>query len=311
VLIGAFQWVAGFAGGSDHLYFAVSATALGALAVATVWLLTHLRGANPWLLAAAPAVAFWGVQNWDFLGIFPLVAALLLHQRGRHGWGAFALAVGASAKFFPIVVLPVVVVVRLAQRRWRAAMLVVAVFALVTFALNGPVALDLSGPGVNLRDSWTYFFDFSRVRPAEHTLWNQSLQSVPDVNRASGALLLLGLVGLLTLTARRVRTGHDVLLSAAAVALLWLFATSKLYSAQYAIWIMLALALAAVPVYAAVAFEAVDILFFITIWGGLHWLGDVPDAARQIGTGALALYVALRLSGGAERGARAMSVPDG
>lgn len=297
VLIGAFQWLAGFAGGTDELYFVVSAAVLGALALTTVWQLAQLPGTNPWLLAAAPAVVFWGVQNWDFLGLAPLVAALVLHERGRDGWGAAALALAVSTKLFPLVVLPVVLTVRLAQRRRRQAGVVVAVFALVTVAVNAPVAIDLGGTKeVSLRDSWAYFFELSRDRPAENTLWTPDFDAVMEVNRASGLLLALGLGLLLALTYRCIRLGREALLPAAAAALLWLFATSKLYSAQYALWIMLALALAAVPMNAAAIFVATDVIFFITLWGGLAWLGELPGAARQLVTAGLALYVAFRLS---------------
>jgi len=294
VIIGAFQWLAGFAGASDELYFVASATALGALAVASVWLLSKLRGANPWLLAAAPAAVFWGVQNWDFVGICPLVGALVLFERGRDAWGAAVLALAVSAKFFPIVVLPVVVVVRLAESRWRAAGAVVAVFAVVTVAINAPVAVGGGEPGV-LRDGWTYFFEFSRDRPAENTLWSSAPDVVPEVNRATALLLALGIGAILALTFHSIRIGRDALVPASAAGLLWLFASSKLYSAQFALWIMLALALASVPFWAAAIFATVDVLFFITLWGGLPWLADLPEAARQVVTILLAFHVALML----------------
>ena len=68
VVTGAYVWVVSFVGWTDSTYFVASAAGLGALAVATVRMLERLPSTNPWLLAAAPAVAFWGVQNWDFLG---------------------------------------------------------------------------------------------------------------------------------------------------------------------------------------------------------------------------------------------------
>ena len=109
---------------------------LTALAVATVWLLERMPGTNPWLLAAAPAVVFWGVQNWDFLAIFPLVTAIVLHDRRHDAAGATALAIATAAKLFPLVVLPVVLAVRLAERRVRAALTVAGTFAAVWIALN-------------------------------------------------------------------------------------------------------------------------------------------------------------------------------
>jgi hypothetical protein len=112
VINGAFVWAVGFVRSSAGMYFVASAAVLGALAVATVRTLERLPSTHPWLLAAAPAVAFWGVQNWDFLGIALLVAALLLHHRREDVGGAVLLALAVWAKSFPVVVLPVVLAVR-------------------------------------------------------------------------------------------------------------------------------------------------------------------------------------------------------
>ena len=205
------------------------------------------------------------------------------------------LAIATSAKLFPLVVLPVVLAVRCAERRWRAAGVIVAIFAVVTVALNAPVAIE-AGEGIALRESWTYFFEFSERRAAENTLWTSADLDVSRLNRATGVLLALGVSALVVLATRCVRRGQDVLVAAAGAALLWFFATSKVYSAQYALWIMLAIALAGLPVPAAIAFMAIDVLFFVTLWGGLPWLGDLPDGMRQIGTAALAVYVAVSMA---------------
>jgi uncharacterized membrane protein len=296
VLIGVFEWVVGFAKASASLYFVASAAALAALALGTAWALGQIRSANPWLLAAAPAVVFWGVQNWDFVGIFPMVVAIALHERRRDAWGAAALALAVSAKFFPIVVLPVVLAVRAAEHRWRTAGMIVAVFTSVTVAVNAPFAIEVGREGgVGLRSSWEYFFEFSRDRDPLATLWTTTDLSVVAVNRATGLLLALGLAVILALTVWCVRRGHDVLVCAAAAALLWFFATNKVYSAQYALWILLALALANMPLQAALAFVGIDVIVFIALWGGLPWLGDLPFFTRQITTVALAAWVGLRM----------------
>lgn len=305
VLIGAFQWLAGIGSPGYKPYFVLSAGGLTALAIATAWLLGRLRGANAWLLAASPAVVFWGVQNWDFVAICPLAAALVLHQREHDAWGAAALAVAVSAKLFPIVVLPVVVVIRLAQRRSREAAVVAGVFGLVTVALNAPVAIELQGSGIDLRDSWALFFEFSRDRPPLATLWPSGPDRLAQVNIASAVLLGLGLALLLALTFRRVRCGGDVLVPAAGAALLWLFATTKVYSVQFALWIMLALALTGVPVSIAAVFVAVDVLIFVTFWTCVSCVNDVPGALRHVVTALLAAFALGLVARGAPRATRA------
>ena len=59
---------------------------------------------------------------------------------------------------------------------------------------------------------------------------------------------------------------------------------------------MLALALAAAPVWAASVFVATDVLFFITLWGGLPAIGDFPTDARQIVTAGLAALTTATLA---------------
>ena len=65
-----------------------------------------------------------GSTELDFLAIFPLVTAIVLHDRRHDAAGATALAIATAAKLFPLVVLPVVLAVRLAERRVRAALTV-------------------------------------------------------------------------------------------------------------------------------------------------------------------------------------------
>ena len=120
VLTGLFVWVASFVHSSVAAYFFSSTVLLLGLGLATVWVLSRINGANPWLFAAAPALALYGTLNWDLLGICLLVIALLLFQRGRDGFAAGGLALATCAKFFPIVVLPIVLALRLAEGRRRA-----------------------------------------------------------------------------------------------------------------------------------------------------------------------------------------------
>jgi hypothetical protein len=192
--------------------------------------------------------------------------------------------------------------VRIAQGRARAAVLVAAVFAAVTLLVNAPVAIEgIAGGTVQLREGWTWFFEFSHGRLPESTLWSVLNVGLLEANRWSGVLLGVGLGALLGLAARAVRRGQDVLLPAGGAALLWFFATGKVYSAQYSLWILLALALAGLPLRAMIAFAAIDVLLYVTLWGGLPWLGapwpgTFLTAARQGGTAVLAIWVMARIA---------------
>src|SRR2546421_2051478 len=115
VLTGAFVWAAGLIDGGLLGYFLASSALLLGLALFTVSTLRRIAGANPWLFAAAPALAFYAALNWDLLAIFPFVLALVLFERRRDGWGGATLGVSVAAKLFPVVVLPVVIALRLAE----------------------------------------------------------------------------------------------------------------------------------------------------------------------------------------------------
>ena len=299
VLTGAFVWLASFAGGGVAVYFLASAALLLGLGMAAVRLLGRIEGANPWLLAAAPALAFYGVLNWDLLGVCLLVAALWLFERRREVPASAVLALAVAAKLFPVVVLPLVLALRAADRRWRSALLVAGTFAAVTLAVNAPAAI---GPGGGIRDSWLYFFRFSESRPPRATIWKPLVHD--HSNLVSAPLLVAGLVAIAALAVRARRAPGGVLIPASAAALLWVFATAKVYSPQYALWIFAALALVGAPLRLAIAFGLVDLLVFTTTFGPLYpgfgpfAPGGVPleiqwaaYGVRQLLTAALAAWV--------------------
>src|SRR5690242_15201538 len=162
VLTGLFVWLGSFVHTSVAAYFLTSTGLLLLLALVVVWAIGRIDGANPWLFAAAPALALWGTLNWDLLGICLFVLALLLFGRGRDGFGATVLALATWAKFFPIVVLPIVVALRLAERRRRSAALVLGAFTATSLAVNLPFAVTGGG---SIRANWSYFFTYTDQRP--------------------------------------------------------------------------------------------------------------------------------------------------
>jgi hypothetical protein len=95
------------------------------------------------------------------------------------------------------------------------------------------------------------------------------------------------------------------------------FATAKVYSPQYALWIFAALALIGAPLRLAVAFGLVDVLIFTTTFGPLYpgfgpfSPGGVPleiqwaaYGLRQVLTAALAAWVVRELLLGGGRAMR-------
>src|SRR6185312_10381404 len=147
------------------------------------------------------------VLNWDMFALLPTVAALLLFRRDRDGLGALALAVGIWMKFFPIVLVPIILFDRILRRRWRDAALIGSEIGAVTLLVNAPFALQFSGGGVQVRQGWSYFFLFNQQRPPQH--WSANLWdlfgrfginfTLAFVNHANIALVAGGCATILTL----------------------------------------------------------------------------------------------------------------
>lgn len=221
-----------------HTYFALATLVLAVCGLAAVAALGGLVGARPWYLAAAPALLLYGGLNWDLAAIGMTALALLSYARGRDGWGTLALIAAVWLKLFPVVFLPAIVIARLCEGRWRAALSIGARFALGSAAINLPLALAN-------RAGWSYFFTYNDDRRAEPSLWTLFPRlTIDQINSASLALLAFGalICGVLAL-----RTRQPSAPAVGALLLLWWFFVNKIYSPQYALWVFLALALLGLP----------------------------------------------------------------
>jgi hypothetical protein len=222
-----------------------------------------------WLFVLSPALALYVSLNWDAWGILLMVASLLLFARDRDGWGAAVLAAAVWTKFFPIVFLPLLLLDRLHRRGWRAAGLLLADFSFASVAVNGPVLL-LAPAG------WWHFFGFNRTRGSElklYTLFDAWQPSVPEINRW---FLVLFAVGLLVVLGAQWGRPRGSWLPACCAMLAWFFFASKVYSPQYSLWIVVLLAVIGASPALAVAWSAVDLLYFVAVFArlGLLQYGD-------------------------------------
>jgi hypothetical protein len=135
--------------------------------------------------------------------------------------------------------------------------------------INAPFALQRGSGGLQLRESWRFFFAFNQQRPREVNFWNffDSLGlTLAQINFFSALLLAAG-VGLIMLLMLYSWFEHsarprDLLLPASLAAIGWFFFINKVYSPQYSLWLAALLALLAAPPALAVAFAAVDVLYF-------------------------------------------------
>lgn len=275
---GMFAWLAALPGGGIAGYFAISAVLLGLCGLLTIWLLGRLPGANPWILALSPALALYVVLNWDLLSIAALATSLVLFHRRRDSWGGFALALATWTKFFPIVALPVVLLARLLEvrdlrGRVRAVAAILVPFAIATVVINGPFVYQRGAHGGYVVSStrWFWFFRFNELRGlGSSSLWAlvyPSGLSVREVNLIGGALVVAGLTIILAAmvwaSRRRGARPAELIVPATLACIVWFLFANKVYSPQYALWVMALLAAAGAPVPLAVAVAAADLGFFV------------------------------------------------
>lgn len=289
-------------------YFFLSSSLLVLCGVFVARLIPEFPNGNAWLWALSPVLAFYVNLNWDMLGVVFMAAALLLFVRRRDDFGAVALAAAAWIKFFPLLFLPLVLADRAKRQGWRAASGLAGVFALTSVAINAP--LLLLAP-----EAWSHFFSFNAAREGDLNAFTLFFglepSSVGTMNRLSFLAVAVGLAALLALQWRSERT--DTWLLACPALLAWFFLWGKVYSPQYALWIVALLAVVGASTALAVAWSATDVLYFAAsfVTLGLERFGEaqgwfvghalVPSAFLREG---MLLVVVLWCAGEMWRGRR-------
>jgi len=209
--------------------------------------------------ALAPTLALHAFLNWDPLAVLFLVAAIVAHLRGNDTAAGIAAGLGTAAKLIPGVVVPVIVLARLAQGRRRDALRHGLAFLGSWALVNLPVALVAP-------EGWGRFFQLNRDRPPDwDSLWFLAEQALGTsvesyVNTASAALLVAGAVVILAVGTRR--RDPSQWWSLALPLLVWFLLTNKVYSPQYSLWLIPLLALSLRSFAPFVAFLVADTLAF-------------------------------------------------
>jgi hypothetical protein len=275
--MGVLIWLIGFANVTVMSYFFATAAVMIGCGLAIVWLGQRFAGARLWMLALSPTLPLYAVLNWDMFSILLTVASLFCFRRNRDGWGALLLAAAVWTKFFPIVLVPLVLLDRVLHRRWHDVWRIGAVFGFASVAINAPFALQVTDGGLRIRESWLYFFRFNQARPREINFWNffDGLGlTLEQINRANAVLLALGVGTLMLLMVWRVARAwtqpHQLLLPASLAAIAWFFFINKVYSPQYSLWLIVLLALLAAPPALVIAFAGADLGYFAASFIGLY-----------------------------------------
>lgn len=249
-------WLPSFVSGRPLGYFTAGYLLLAACGLLAIAALDRIRGAAAWWLAGTPALFYYAGLNWDLLPIALLTAAVLALERRRFATAGVLVALGTSAKLWPISLLPVAAGVLLRRGDGRA-LARLAIAAVVVFAaVNVPVAAVAPA-------GWGWFWRFNAQRGAENSIWEVLRRWAPAahlasdpafLNAASGAALAAAVAWAVAAGLRRAagpqgpadRDALLVRLGAALIVVVWI-ATNKVWSPQYALWACAAGALAAAP----------------------------------------------------------------
>ncbi len=300
MLTGAWMWTANqlaalFPAAVQGRAFLQVTMAMGAgCLVATLVVLARL-GLPPQRLAwfaAAPTIVAYAFMNWDALPVLLATVALALHRHGRDAGAGIAAGLGAAAKLYPVLLVPLFVLARLGSGRPRGAAVTAGAAAGAWLAVNVPVAL--AAPA-----GWGRFLELSRTRLADHDslyrmaevylLPGDARFPVGPLNLVTGALFLIAAV-VIVVAGLRVRAAAD----AAELFLPLLIAfllTSKVYSPQFSLWLLAPLALSLPRLRPFLVFCAADLAVFLTRF---PWLGGRQGFTPAPGYGWFAAAIAAR-----------------
>ncbi|MGQ0629882.1 MAG: glycosyltransferase family 87 protein [Sporichthyaceae bacterium] len=300
VLTGAAMWLSAEAvnalPGSDVdskavRYYDLNALLLGLAALLTVAAVVRLAGRHrPWdaaLVAASPLLVLHATINWDLLAVALTTLAMLAWARCRVGTAGVLLGLAVATKLYAAVLLLPLLLLCVRTGTWAAFGRLFAAAAAAWTAVNLPVAL--AAP-----EGWWAFYEFNFDRGADFgSLWyvlDRTGHPVPALDTVVTAITLAGFAAIAVLALRAPRRPRLAQLAFLAVALFLI--TNKVWSPQYALWLLPLAALARPRWRDLGIWQAGEVVYFVAVW--LYLLAGYDQGLSMNGYTAAVL---LRLAG--------------
>lgn len=249
VLTGLQIWIEGaltrglFGHAANAATFLHAVTLVNALLAALILWMFVTAGMDRtrlWLWAAAPPLILYLGHNWDLGAATLAVAAMLAARRNRLVLAAALAALGAAAKLFPVLLLPLIGLAALfaADRSWRQRLVGATACTLAAIgawaAVNLPVAL--AAP-----EAWSEFYRFSQERTGTAASTWEILQNqgvwITDVAQRNLYASLAFLGGAAVIVAIGWRQHHVRLWVLFTPVLAWFMLTNKVWSPQFDLWL--------------------------------------------------------------------------
>ncbi|RLP06294.1 glycosyltransferase family 87 protein [Propionibacterium australiense] len=236
------------------------------------------RSFDALLVAVAPVVIASGLIGWDMLAVALVSLSVLAWARRRPLLAGAALGAAFSATFFPVLVLIALALVCRRGGRLRAWAVSLGGFAGSWALLNAP--LLLTDPG-----GWSAYWTSNIQRPTGlGSLWyvlELMGLKIPAVAVISAVLTVVGIglvAVLVTVAPRRPRAAQVILL-----VLIVFTVCGKVYSPQYALWLLPFVVLARPRVRDWAEWNITELCYYFAVWAFL-------DGVMGPGTGADSLY---------------------
>ncbi|MCE5291649.1 MAG: hypothetical protein LLG14_20760 [Nocardiaceae bacterium] len=287
VLSGVLMWMGAYYATTDGEFLMYSALLMAPFALLTAWLLGRLSGRAAFWWAIGPPLVLYAFHNWELPVVLTSVAAIYLVMatnfslRTRGVLGAVTLALGFCLKIYPgAFVLPLMIYVltggrdgkELDRRAYRGFDIVGAAQAGFAAAAT-VVAVNLPFILGNY-EGWAASFIFQRNRTADITtnsIWYWGYHAIYDAAATDDKAyqdLVSTLSPLLILASfalaagwgfrRYLQNGTFNWIGVSGAMLCSFMLLHKVYSPQYALWLMPFLVLIAVPWPIVVAYIAAN-----------------------------------------------------
>jgi uncharacterized membrane protein len=276
VLTGLFAWVPAVYVGGDGSYLELTALLLAPFTFLTVRMLGKMVRWRALLYALAPPLVWYSFHNWDLLVVCATVAAFYTWWQRRYAWAGAWLAIGASLKFWPVLLFLPLLLDRLAAGDKPGAGRATGAFAGVLAAVQLPFLL--ANP-----QGWWAPYAFQKERAADVTansiwFWGFPHLTTDDLNHLIPVLLLIGTAVACGIGWWRARTEGAFPFVQVCGALLVLFVvTGKAHSPQYALWLLPFFCLVRLRWGWWAAYMAIDVCMYIGLFRWYYGLGHGVD----------------------------------
>jgi uncharacterized membrane protein len=279
-------------------FFDVTVLLLTLFALAGTLATAYLAGpARRWtalLVALSPALILASFINWDLIAMGLVAVGMAAWAARRHVLAGVLLGLAVATKFYPVVFFGPLLLLCLRAGRLRAFGVTTAAAVVTWLAVNLPVAI--AAPV-----GWSRFYRMSDTRAADWgSIWYffQTEHwplvgglSTDALNKLSLVVFAVGclLTGVLILAApRRPRVPQVFVL----VLIIFLL-DNKVWSPQYAIWLVPLVVLARPRLPAYLLWQAAEVGYFLAIWSYLVTLVAITPVPADGGIGNGPYFVAL------------------